>query len=370
MSFAEVAVAVPLYPNKRFFDYEIPPELSEKIKTGHMVMVPFGKRKTWGIVYKLKKQHDASTDPKKIKKIDSIVLEKEVFSSVQLRFAEWLCDRYYYPIGEIFESMLPAAIRKASQKLLAAEPKEKEKLAVALKELNEAQKKALEEIKSSQQREHLLWGVTGSGKTEVYLHLIQEEIKQQRGCIVLVPEIALTPQLFSRFEKAFPNEVAVFHSAQTEKEQRISWLDIFNGRKKIALGPRSALFAPVQKLGLIVMDEEHESSYKQEERLRYHARVAAQKLAELSQAKLLLGSATPSAETLFSAMTGKSAVSKLEARAVKTASRPTIEVVDLKKKLAQSSFESVPEKSEEENFPLGPESLFSLPSLLKKSMMF
>lgn len=359
MSFAEVAVSVPLYPNKRFFDYKIPDELWTSLRPGQMVSIPFGKRKTWGIVWKLKAEADFSSDPKKIKNIEGLLFEKEIFSESQLLFAEWLCDRYFYPIGEVFETMLPAAIRKASQKLLKAEKLVEEKGAFNLRELNSDQERVLKEINESTFNEHLLWGVTGSGKTEVYLKLIHEQIKNSKGCIVLVPEIALTPQLFSRFEKAFPGEVAVFHSAQSEKEQRISWLDVFHERKKIALGPRSALFAPVKNLGLIVMDEEHESSYKQEERLRYHSRVAAQKLAELSGAKLVLGSATPSAESLYRAMAKKTGLSKLEKRAVLTASRPSIEVIDLRKRLSQSTFEPAPLVEEgAESFPLEPESLF------------
>ncbi|MEZ4813695.1 MAG: primosomal protein N' [Bdellovibrionota bacterium] len=359
MSFAEVAVSVPLYPNKRFFDYKIPESLLGKVTPGQLIVVPFGRRKTWGVVWRLKDKTDFEGDASKIKELDSFVFEKTVFSKAQLEFAEWMCERYFYPIGEVCEAMLPAAIRKASQKLLNATPKVKEKLSHTLRVLNEEQERVMAEVASSPLAEHLIWGVTGSGKTEVYLHLIQKMIQEDKTSIVLVPEIALTPQLFSRFENAFPGEVAVFHSAQTEKEQRTSWLDIFYGRKKIALGPRSALFAPVSSLGLIVMDEEHEGSYKQEERLRYHARVAAQKLAELSGAKLILGSATPSAETLFRALSQKTGLSKLSARAVKTATRPTVEVVDLKKKLAQKTFQPSPYKEDAgESFPLEPESLF------------
>ncbi len=255
MKFAEVAVSVPMFPNKRFFDYEIPDELQDTLRLGQLITVPFGNRKTWGIVWKLKDKVEESKF--KIKKIDSIRIEKEVFSQEQRVFAEWLCDRYFYPIGEVCETMLPAAIRKASQKLLLQKATKKN-VSIdpqPLRILNQGQSQAIEDINSSALLEHLLWGVTGSGKTEVYLHLIEKKLQESKGSIVLVPEIALTPQLFSRFEKAFPGKIAVFHSAQSEKEQRTAWLEVFSGEKKIAIGPRSALFAPVQNLGLIIMDE-------------------------------------------------------------------------------------------------------------------
>jgi len=185
-----------------------------------------------------------------------------------------------------------------------------------------------------------------------------KNLKANKGSIVLVPEIALTPQLFSRFENSFPGQIAVFHSAQTEKEQRTSWFEVFRKQKKIALGPRSALFAPVKDLSLIIMDEEHESSYKQEDRLRYHTRVAAEKLSQLRGAKFVMGSATPSAETLYKSMTSTVAVSQLRARAVSKQSRPVVEIVDLKKKLSQKTHQSKPSEIVENDFPLEPESLF------------
>ena len=136
MSFSEVAVSVPLYPHKRFFDYKIPEELWDSLRVGQMVLVPFGKRKTWGIVWKIKAEADFSSDPKKIKNIEALLFEKEVFSEPRLLFAEWLCDRYFYPIGEVFETMLPAAILKASQNLINAKAKLEAKAAFIIRELN------------------------------------------------------------------------------------------------------------------------------------------------------------------------------------------------------------------------------------------
>ncbi len=356
---AEVAVPVPLYPRRRFFDYKIPQDLSASLRPGHLVSIPFGNRKSWGIVWSLKE----SSSEKKLKEILELRYPEVVMNESKREFAEWLSRRYFYPIGEVCESMLPAAIRKASHKLLSKEFKSNPILPSTLLNLNEEQGVAYENISQSKQRGHLLWGVTGSGKTEVYLHLIRDCLNSQKGAIVLVPEIALTPQLSQRFEKAFPGQVAVFHSAQSEKEQREEWLKVFLGHKKIALGPRSALFAPLPSLGLVIVDEEHEGSYKQEDRLRYHGRVSAEKLCELMNAKFVLGSATPSAETLKRALADELTLSKLSRRAVSQAQRPEVVLVDLKKNIREKSFSKPIEDQEQEvdavdAFDLAPKSLF------------
>ena len=358
---AEVAVPVPLYPRRRFFDYKIPEDLRNSLKPGHLVSVPFGNRKSWGIVWSLKE----SSSEKKLKEISELRYPEVVMSESKREFAEWLSRRYFYPIGEVCESMIPSAIRKASHKLLAKEfPQSSKSLTPKLLNLNEEQKLAYENISLSSHRGHLLWGVTGSGKTEVYLHLIRDSLLADKGAIVLVPEIALTPQLSARFEKAFPGQVAVFHSAQSEKEQREEWLKVFQGQKKIALGPRSALFGPLSTLGLVIIDEEHEGSYKQEERLRYHGRVSAEKLCELMGAKFVLGSATPSAETLKRALSGELTLNKISHRAVEQAKRPEVVLVDLKKNIKEKTFSNPDEFIEKEAFDLAPQSLFFSPELI------
>jgi primosomal protein N' (replication factor Y) len=151
----------------------------------------------------------------------------------------------------------------------------------------------------------LLHGVTGSGKTEVYLEVLDAVRRADGGAIVLVPEIALTPQTWRRFEARFPGQVAVLHSGLSAGERARAWEDLAAGRRRIALGPRSALFAPVQGLQLIVVDEESEPSYKQENDPRYHARDAALVRAKLEKAVCVLGSATPSFEAWHNARGGK-----------------------------------------------------------------
>jgi primosomal protein N' (replication factor Y) len=162
---------------------------------------------------------------------------------------------------------------------------------------------------------YLLYGITGSGKTEVYLRALQRALDLGGGAIVLVPEIALTPQTWQRFEARFPGQVAVLHSGLAAGERAAAWEDLRQGRKRVALGPRSALFAPVRDLKLLVVDEESEPSYKQENAPRYHARDAALVRAKLEKAVCVLGSATPSFEAFHNAEHGKLSLLRLPLRA-------------------------------------------------------
>jgi len=232
---------------------------------------------------------------------------------------------------------------------------------------NAAQLAALQALRSDA-RPHVLWGITGSGKTQVYIEAIREALARGQGAMILVPEISLTPQLLSRFEAAFPGQVAVFHSAQKPTELRRAWLEVFHQLKPIALGARSALFAPLKNLGLVVLDEEHDGSYKQDERLKYHAREAAAELARLRGAQLLLGSATPSAESLHKTMTGEWALSKLEMRAVELSTLPQVQLVDLKKQLPQQNLniEAAATSFREELEPVVPEPFFISAPLREK----
>ena len=175
-------------------------------------------------------------------------------------------------------------------------------------DLNEEQAAAIaileKAITAQRFKPFVLQGVTGSGKTEVYIHAIERTLEQGRGAIVLVPEIALTPQTQRRFQARF-DRVALFHSALTDRERMGEWKAVRSGEARVVIGARSALFAPVENLGLIVVDEEHESSYKQSNAPRYHARDVAVQRAFMSKAVVILGSATPSMETRLNAEAGK-----------------------------------------------------------------
>ncbi len=176
---------------------------------------------------------------------------------------------------------------------------------------------------------HLLRGITGSGKTEVYLHVIADILDQGRGAIVLVPEIALTPLLVRRFRARFGNQVAALHSAMTEGERLDQLAQVASGKRRIVVGPRSALFAPVADLGVIVVDECHDSSFKQQNGLHYHARDVALARAKAANAVCVLGSATPGCEEMLLAQEGKLHLTELQLRATGGA-LPLARIIDLR----------------------------------------
>ncbi|KXA13058.1 primosomal protein [Fusobacterium equinum] len=195
--------------------------------------------------------------------------------------------------------------------------------------LNEEQKKAVDRITKGEHFFYLLKGVTGSGKTEVYLSLIRKAFQEGKGSIFLVPEISLTPQMIERFQDEFQENIAILHSKLTSKERAEEWLQLYQGKKRVVLGVRSAIFAPVQNLQYIIIDEEHESSYKQDNNPRYHAKQVALKRAMLEKAKLVLGSATPSIESYYYAKKGLYQLIELNER-YNQAKMPEIELVDMK----------------------------------------
>ena len=200
-------------------------------------------------------------------------------------------------------------------------------------ELTDTQQQALAAIRQGigedTFRTYVVHGVTGSGKTEVYLHAIADAVEVGRSAIVLVPEISLTPQLAARFRARFGNKVAVLHSGLTDRARYDEWQRLHNGDAPIAVGARSAVFAPVKNLGVIVVDEEHDSSFKQEEGVRYHARHVAIVRAQRAGAVCILGSATPSLDTYYAAMQKRYTLLSLPERATPR-SLPRVERIDLR----------------------------------------
>ncbi len=182
----------------------------------------------------------------------------------------------------------------------------------------------------------LIFGVTGSGKTEIYLQIIAEYLEKGLDVIVLIPEISLTPQTISRFGGRFGEQVAIIHSRLSVGERMDQWEKILRGDAKVVIGPRSAVFAPCQNLGLIIIDEEHENSYKQEEDPKYHAREVAQKRAKLTGAQLILGSATPSTESMYRVDQGEFILTKLKER-IASNRLPSINIVNMKAELEKGN---------------------------------
>ncbi len=196
-------------------------------------------------------------------------------------------------------------------------------------ELTSEQKRVSDGINNSSSKYFLLKGVTGSGKTEVYIDLIKKALLKGKGSIFLVPEISITPQMIKRFKSAFLSDVAILHSKMTQAEKSREWLSIYRGEKRVVVGVRSAIFAPIKDLEYVIIDEEHETTYKQDTNPRYNAKYVAIKRGELEGAKVILGSATPSIETYYQAKQGIFELYELNSR-YKGAKLPTLRLVDMR----------------------------------------
>lgn len=316
MQYWDVAVEAPL---NRLFTYAS----DRPLQAGQSVEVPFGKRKTKGILVAPSLQKKFDYEVKHISEDDQ---ERPVLTAPLMEWGLWISKYYHHPAGEVFSLFFPPLKKKGR-----GEPKELfETLPPAKKvSLTPQQQKVLEDIKDSPSAStHLLWGVTGSGKTEVYLDLIEEKLRQGQGAIVLVPEISLTPQLVTRFRARLGNQVAVLHSHLTDREKTNQWWSVVQKERRVLIGARSALFCPMPDLGLIVIDEEHEASFKQDEQLRYHARDAAIMRGHFEKCQVLLGSATPSLESWKNAQDKKFTLHVLKERPA-IGEMPDIDVVDL-----------------------------------------
>ena len=329
--YALVAVDAPL-PGA--LTYLVPEDIAD-LKRGQSVTVPLGSRQIAGLVVDVYTTAPADLNLAKLKSISSKLGERPDVPPAYLEWVEWLSQYYIFPVGQIAASMfppLPKKTKRAGRK--GPVVKEFTERSVA-PTLTAEQSSVLASIGSTEDfAVHLLHGVTGSGKTEVYLNLLAKTRAAGKQGLVLVPEIALTPQLVDRFSRRFPGEVGVLHSHLTPREKTTQWWAMVDGQKHILIGARSALFCPLENLGLIILDEEHEPSYKQDEQLKYHARDAAIVLAKKLNVPIVLGSATPSLESWSNAQSGKFRLHQMINR-VHGRAFPQIEVVDLKVETAR-----------------------------------
>jgi primosomal protein N' (replication factor Y) len=305
-----VDVAVP-YPISRSFHYTVNPELEGQLAVGSLVQVSFARRQTHA--YVLGFPETPSIDISRLKPVESIIVAEPLFDEKMLKFLMWVAEYYCHPLGEVISAAIPKQSwmprKKTKRKEKPLEGGAEDGLVPANVErpvLNDEQASAVAQILNPEEkRPVLLHGITGSGKTEVYMRVLESYLEQGKGAIILVPEIALTPQLLGRFSSRFPGLVAVLHSDLGARERFVQWEKLRQGLARIVVGPRSAVFAPVKDLGLIVVDEEHETSFKQEDSVRYHARDVAVVRAKFEGARVVLGSATPSLETYANAESGK-----------------------------------------------------------------
>lgn len=321
-------IAVPCQM-RQSLDYLAPEDLEQdSLEPGIRVDVPFGKQHKVGILMSCETE---STYPiEKLKPITAIIDKAPLLNEPLLQLIKWISQYYHHPIGEIAMSCFPKLLRdgspvKRASSTLPSEIKNEESLA-----LNPAQENAVEKI--SQQhgfQTFLLEGITGSGKTEVYLQVIQKIIQEGKQALVLVPEIGLTPQTVSRFQNRFNLPVAVLHSRLNETERMDAWISAKEGEAKIIIGTRSAILTPFKNLGIIILDEEHDMSFKQQAGLRYSAREVSIMRAKYENVPIILGSATPSLESLHNAQRERFIHLHLPERAG-VAAHPTFKIIDLR----------------------------------------
>jgi primosomal protein N' (replication factor Y) len=324
------------------FDYRLPEELrGGVVGVGSMLVVPFARRQVLGVVVGLAEHSDIAED-KLLMPLRALDEGPPALPVELVELAEWIAAEYCSTIARALTLVLPPGAtrrlsgrKRRSASALARTPH----LPVGIRRpqpprLTAAQERALESLQAAldagQFERRLLHGVTGSGKTEIYLRAAAGALEQGRGAIVLVPEIALTPQIVGRFQERFGETVAVLHSRLRPGERYAEWQRLRTGQARVCVGPRSAVFAPLQRLGLIVIDEEHDASYKHEGDPRYDARDVALQRAKANGALLLLGSATPRPESVHQAASDPSTPPlRLSAR-VDGRPLPAVQVLDMR----------------------------------------
>ncbi|MFL0249912.1 primosomal protein N' [Clostridium neuense] len=383
----------------RVFTYKVPESLKSDIKLGQIVKVPFGmgNKKVNGFILEF---IDEINESIKIKEVSSIVTDYSVITAKDIDLILKMKKRYFCSYIDCIKLMIPTGITKgvghktSSVVCIRGELVEKlkkkpytdiyevvgeyngvytkselnrefkfslssintmikhevlkivEKVVSRCdnkvfdsyeeKVLNRKQADVVNSILSSNARKFLIHGVTGSGKTEIYMYLVKKMIEQGKESIILVPEISLTPQMVERFKGRFGNDVSVFHSKLSDGERYDEWLRVKNGEVRVAVGARSAIFLPFSNLGLIVIDEEHEGSYKSESDPKYSAVEIGEMKSEIEGCKLVLGSATPSIDTYYKCTNKEYKLLSISERA-DGASMPDISVVDMREELKENN---------------------------------
>jgi primosomal protein N' (replication factor Y) len=360
MPIVRVALDIPLH---RAFDY-LAAEASQA-DVGCRVRVPFGRRSVMGVIVDLPEDSDYS--PEQLKSVEAILPEPRLPAD-WFRLTEFCASYYQAPLGEVMLSTLPAGLRRLDPPK-ARTPKAARELPppTLAPELNAEQQAALAAVREAGSGfcPFLLFGVTGSGKTEVYLSLIADALVRGGQVLLLVPEINLTPQLEARVAGRFPAAGLVsLHSELTEAARLRNWQAAFSGQARIVLGTRLSVFTPLPDLALIIVDEEHDPSFKQQDGMRYSARDVAVFRAHERKVPIVLGSATPSLETWANAtakeMRGRYKLLTLKERAVEQARLPTVQRIDLRKEKAEEGLSGILLEAIEKRLLRGEQSLVFL----------
>ncbi len=294
------------------------------VRRGVRAVAPFGRRTLTGFVLRVTSE---PPDLDRVREISRVVDEAPLFGEGELELARWLSKLYLCSTGEALSAMLPGGRREKEPEAIGLGESID---AASTHDLSDEQRAAVDAICEGAQGRFYVEGITGSGKTEVFLRAAERTLQEGRGVVYLVPEIALTGQLHSAVRSRFGEQVAIIHSRMTPSQRLTEWRRLQSGEARIAMGARSAVFAPVGNPGLFIVDEEHEGSYKSGSAPRYHARQVALYRAKKAGARLVLGSATPSVEA--AAQMDSGGLKRLPlTRRLAGGQEPEIETIDLKK---------------------------------------
>lgn len=361
MAVVRVALDVPLY---RQFDYLAPDGVAGDV--GRRVRVPFGHREKIGIITDVLEQGELPPD--QLKPVDEILRDLPPLPPDWLRLCGFCAAYYHVPLGEAMLAALPVGLRRPHPpKARAVRAGAKVPPGPPPPELTPGQAQAVEAVLGAGPGFHpfLLYGITGSGKTEVYLRLVARALAEGRQALVLVPEINLTPQLEARFRSRFPEVgLVALHSELGEAARTRHWKAAFDGSARIVLGTRLAVFTPLPDLGLIVVDEEHDASFKQQDGMRYSARDVAVFRARERAVPIVLGSATPALESWANAIGEGNkhpyTLLTLGDRAVANAQLPAVRLVDTRKEKLQDGLSQALWQALEQRLERGEQSLVFL----------
>ncbi len=324
-------VAKILLPLAKLFplDYFIPNKL--KLVIGDLVIVPFRKKELTGIVWQLDNEIIETTN--KIKSIKQKVPLEFRFNQEMLNLIKWVANYYMTEFGSVAKLVLPIDIAEQPIKIKYQELKKDFMLPI----LSIEQQQVLC-LLSRSNKPSIIKGITGSGKTEIYFHLLVDYLKQGKQILIMLPEIALSQQIIKRFTLRFGFQPVIWNYTVTKAQKKMILRGVLSNEVKVLIGTRSSLFLPYNNLGLIVVDEEHDSSYKQDDGILYNARDVAILRGNLSKIKVVLCSATPSIETIYNASANKYQLIELSNR-YREATLPEIRIIDMKKeKLSKDSY--------------------------------
>ena len=307
--YADIAVKTGIPSIAKTYTYKVPDELCEIALPGKYCEVPFGKKVLPGVIFSL----HTNVPEFKVKDILKISPLTPIISTQGLELAKWISSTYLANLYESVSTMLPTSDKKVISKIKIDTNIENPK--VLTPKQKEIVDKIIQMSNNSGNKKMLLHGVTGSGKTEIYMQCANKILEEGKQALFLVPEIALTPQLIERFSNRFgTHRVAVVHSMISKPAKNSEWKLIQSGQKDIIIGSRSAIMSPFKNLGIIIIDECHEQSYKQDRPPRYNTIEVAEYLSERNNIPLLLGSATPLIEQYYKAKIGKYLLLELNER--------------------------------------------------------